>query len=699
VDDDEAFCELAARHLERADGSLSVETETDPTRVLDRLADGSFDAVVSDYEMPALDGIALLRAVRERHGDLPFLLFTGTGDESVASEAIAAGVTDYLRKEFGTEQYALLANRARKAVNAARQRRRTGELERVNRLIRRVNRRIAGADTVTEIERTVCETVATADSYRFAWIGGLDHETGAIVARAAGGDAADYLDVVDIRADDTPEGRGPAGRAIRTGEPQVAQEIPEDPSFEPWHGAAARYEFRSVIVLPVRGSESDHGLLTIYADRRDAFDGTERAILMELAETLAGALDGAEARRRLKEREHELERYESIVEASGDPVYVIDVEGRFTYVTDRIVEMTGYPKDELLGEHVSKVLPAEDVRCGEELIESLLVTGRDRGTYEMTVRTADGGRITCENHVSLLPSEDGFGGTVGVVRDITERKARERELERQNERLEEFASVVSHDLRNPINVVRGSLELAERREDLGELDRAHRGLDRMNTLVEDLLALAHEGERVTEFGDVDLGVVAERAWDVVATGDAALRVETDRTVRAAESRLQQLLENLFRNAVEHGSTSPASPPRRDAVEHGSTSPASPPRRNVEHGSDPALPRTTADGGADDSGGHGAGDGEGTPADTPVTVRIGDLPDEPGFYVEDDGPGIPPEKRDRVFERGYTTGQGGTGFGLRIVAECAEAHGWSVAATAGSDDGARFEFTGVATAEE
>ena len=670
VDDDEAFCEQAARHLERADPSLSVGTETDPSRALDRLADEPFDAVVSGYEMPTLDGIQLLRAVRERHGDIPFLLFAGTGDESVASEAIAAGVTDCLRKEFSTEQYALLANRVRKAVTAARQRHRAGELERVNRLIRRVNRRITGADTVAEIERMVCETVAAADPYRFAWIGGPDPETGAIVARATGGDAADYLDSADIRTGDTPEGRGPAGRAVRTGESQVAQDIPEDPSFEPWHEVAARYEFRSVIVLPLQGSESDHGLLTLYAGRRAAFDGTGRAILTELAETIAGALDGAEARRRLKRRERELERYESIVEASGDPVYVIDAAGRFGFVTDRIVGMTGYAEDELLGEHVSKVLPAEDVRRGEELIESLLVTGRDRGTYEMTIRTADGERITCENHVSLLPFEDEFRGTVGVIRDITERKIREHELERQNERLEEFASVISHDLRNPINVVRGSLELAEQREDLGELDRAHRGLDRMNALVEDLLALAREGGRVTEFGDVDLDVVAERAWDVVATGDATLHAGTDRTVRAAESRLQQLLENLFRNAVEHGS-------------------------------DPAPPQATANGGVDDSGGHGAadpGDGEGTSADTPVTVRIDDLPGESGFYVEDDGPGIPPARRDRVFERGYTTGEGGTGFGLRIVAECAEAHGWSVAATAGSDGGARFEFTDVTTAD-
>ncbi len=110
-----------------------------------------------------------------------------------------------------------------------------------------------------------------------------------------------------------------------------------------------------------------------------------------------------------------------------------------------------------------------------------------------------------------------------------------------------------------------------------------------------------------------------------------------------------MFENLFRNSVEHGSTSSRTE-SDDSVEHG----------------------RCADGAA------------------PVTVSVGTTDD--GFYVADDGVGIPPEERDDVFERGYTTSDTGTGFGLAIVVEVAQAHGWSVSVTESEDGGARFEFT-------
>jgi len=734
VDDDEDFCELTARGLERANGALSVTAETDPERALDRLAQGSFDAVVSGYEMPGTDGLELLEAIRERYGGLPFVLFTASGSERVASEAIAAGVTDYLQK--GTEQYAVLANRVRNAVEAARQRTRAEDLERINRLIRRIDRRIARLDAAPEIERAVCETIAAADPYRFAWLGDRDEATDEIRVRATGGDADDYLESTDIRADDTPQGRGPAGRAIRTGEPQVAQDIPTDPSFEPWRAVALAYEFRSVAVLPLRGLESWHGVLAVYADRPNAFDNRELTVLQELAETVAGALEGAAARRRLERRERELERYENIIEASGDPVYVIDSRGRFRFTNDRLTEMTGYDEEELLGEHVSIVLSPEDVEQGEELIQSLLKSDRQRGTYEMTVVTADGERIASENHVSLLPSDGTFRGTVGVVRDITRRKERERELERQNERLDEFASVVSHDLRNPLNVVEGSIDLARSTGDLDELDRAERSLDRMRTLIDDLLMLARKEKEVTAVEPVDVEAVATEAWSVIEAPDATLRIDTEQAIRADENRIQQLLQNLFANAVEHGSTSPASQTRQDAVEHGSTSSRPEADDAVEHGStgsatparqdagddgaEPRDPTAAEDAGADpaepsvaatpedtaddatSSVAHDSRPDQGATVDDPtdgaVTVTVGDL-DGGGFFVADDGPGIPPDCHEKVFQRTYSTSQEGTGFGLRIVERIAEAHGWEVEVSSSADGGARFEFSGVETASD
>jgi PAS domain S-box-containing protein len=216
-----------------------------------------------------------------------------------------------------------------------------------------------------------------------------------------------------------------------------------------------------------------------------------------------------------------------------------------------------------------------------------------------------------------------------------DRVERERELRQQNERLEEFASIASHDLRNPLNVAEGRLELAQREVESTHLDAVGRALDRMEELIEDLLTLARQGKTVADTTVVDLSELVDGCWQTVETTTATLVNETNRVIHADESRLRQLLENLVRNAVEHG------------------------------GED-------------------------------VTVTIGDT--DGGFHVSDDGPGIPASERDRVFEAGYSSATDGTGFGLSIVKQIALAHGWDVTVTDGADGGTRFEITGVELAE-
>ena len=213
-------------------------------------------------------------------------------------------------------------------------------------------------------------------------------------------------------------------------------------------------------------------------------------------------------------------------------------------------------------------------------------------------------------------------------------RARERALQRERARLEEVASVVSHDLRNPLNVATGRLELVERECDSEHVPPAQRGLDKMERLIANLVVLVREGAVVDDTEPVGLAALADNCWETVQRSDTTLSVTADCTVRADGDRLAEVLENLFENAVEHG--------------------------------------------GDD-----------------VTVRVGELDD--GFYVADDGRGIDEDARAEVFEAGYSTGRGGTGLGLAIVHRIVEAHGWSVRTTDSDDDGARIEITGVDTA--
>ena len=278
---------------------------------------------------------------------------------------------------------------------------------------------------------------------------------------------------------------------------------------------------------------------------------------------------------------------------------------------------------------------------------------------------------------------DGSGDIVGYLLPASERVERRRRLERQRERLEEFASVVSHDLRNPLSVAVGNVELA--REFEGEaaderLDRVHDALDWMDDLISDLLALAREGRSVEETATVDLRSVVDTAWHTAGSGfDATLVVEDSLPwIECDRSRLRQALENLFRNAIEHGAPDDCSP-----------------------GEVPGTADRDADGdgsiGAGESPDAGGSAGDGEPTGPSLRVSVGITSD--GFYVADDGSGIDPSERESVFEPGHTSADDGTGFGLAIVERIAEAHGWTVSVTESRAGGARFEFDGVAVVDE
>ncbi|MFB6080383.1 MAG: PAS domain-containing sensor histidine kinase [Haloferacaceae archaeon] len=362
-------------------------------------------------------------------------------------------------------------------------------------------------------------------------------------------------------------------------------------------------------------------------------------------------------------REREIERYRTILDTVDDTVYMLDGDRRFTWINAAAERMFGYDRETFVGRHLFEFLTDEQIETSRRNVEYLLADETPSViTFEMEPERKDGTTFPAETRATTLPGEE-FTGTVGIIRDVSDRKERERELERQNDRLEEFASLVSHDLRNPLNVAEGRLELARKECSSDHLDALGDAHERMERLIEDLLTLARSGESVTDVTAVDLAAAVEDSWQGVKTDSATLVSDTTCTIHADGSRLRRLLDNLVRNAVEHGSTG------------GRT-------------------------GSDDPVEHGATSGQSRAADAPgdgsekLTVTVGDLDDGSGFYVEDDGPGIPAPERDRVFETGYSTERNGTGFGLGIVREIVDAHGWEIRLTEGSAGGARFEITGV-----
>ncbi|WP_245957322.1 PAS domain-containing sensor histidine kinase [Haloplanus rubicundus] len=268
---------------------------------------------------------------------------------------------------------------------------------------------------------------------------------------------------------------------------------------------------------------------------------------------------------------------------------------------------------------------------------------------EFRVDHASGMQLWVESHCKPVTDDDGtVQRVVGFTRDITERKTRERDLARKNETLDQFTSTVAHDLRNPLNVADGHLDIARRECESPHLETTARSLAQMNDLLEDLLTLARTGETIDELTAVDFADVVDASSSNVATMRTTVAVAGSARIRCDPSRLKEAMENLLRNAVEHGSAGNRSE-TGDAVEHNEAS---------------------------------------------VRITAGVLPDRTGVYVEDDGARIPAAEQDRIFESGYTTLKAGTGFGLSIVEEIVEAHGWSIRARTGESGGARFEITGV-----
>ncbi|MXR50395.1 PAS domain-containing protein [Halovenus sp. WSH3] len=735
VDDDPAFLDATVEMLTREDDRFTVETTTDAEGVPDRLRDGRFDCVVSDYDMPGMDGLELLETVRDCHPDLPFILYTGKGSETVAGNAISAGVTDYIQKA-GADQHRLLADSIRDAVEQYRETTRVQrEQTRQDEAFRRTRKRLEGALRAT----------GTA-----VWT--LDPETDEMVCY--------------------PEECPVLGIAIETAE-DVFQRVSPDDRDQIHTAIQAAVEDGNRQRLELRTTDEDAADWFALQLEPETISGRATPIITALARDIS----------QRKEYEQDLAQQRALitqaVDAIEDLFYFIDPDGRLERWNDRMTDVTGYDDEELDGMAAAELFPDDHQQRVAEAIETVRTSGS--ATLEADIRTASGERRPYEFTGRRLTDPDGeVMGVVGIGRDISERASRERkltalhevadelsasdsveavcertiaaseeiltfdlsainiendgmletvavsddvppsglkdmsvdegiagktyrlgesyligdlseyaeakpqgpyqsaisipvddhgvfqasseaaeafdatdfelakllvshaasaldrlererQLQRQNERLDEFASVVSHDLRNPLNVAQSRLTLASDECDSEHLEAAKTAHQRMEDLIENLLALAREGGPIEDTESVSIASVAEDSWAHVHTKDAELVVADDKTIRADPGRLHQLFENLCRNAVEHG--------RAD-----------------------------------------------------VTVTVGALPD--GFYVADDGTGIGADDPESIFEMGYSTAEDGTGFGLSIVEEIVEAHGWEITATASADGGARFEITGV-----
>jgi len=371
----------------------------------------------------------------------------------------------------------------------------------------------------------------------------------------------------------------------------------------------------------------------------------------ERFEMLANRIQNAVGRYRAEQRlAYESSLLDTIFEQIPHHMYVKDSDGRHLRVSHAHVD----DPEEVIGKTDAELYPADHsdqtvtddqkvIEHGEPVIHKEEPMSGELGetySYDHVIDQYEGDVATDKERfnewalTSKVPWRDDDGdvvGLIGITFDISDRKHYQRTLERHAERLEQFLAEVAHDIRSSLQVAASNVALLRESgeaetERLDAISRAH---ERIETLVDDLRTFARHGELGGDETAVDIEAVAEGVWNRHEPAEATLKVDSLPTVAADTSQVDRLVDNLVANAVDHGATD-------------------------------------------------------------VTIRFGALDDGAGFYVADDGPGIPAGERDAVFNTGYTTREKGTGLGLAIVETVATRHGWSVSVTESDAGGARFE---------
>jgi PAS domain S-box-containing protein len=577
IDDDPSFAEVTKEFLERADDRIRVTTVSDPTDAVDRVESEKPHCIVSDYDMPRMDGLELYGELTERGIDLPFILFTGKGSESIAADAMSAEVTDYIQKG-GTDTYEVVANRVLDAVRS-RQRKRVAQkaINHYSALVENAHLPVYHYDDDGTI-RYVNE--AATDLF--------------------GADSPD--DLIGESVFDYHPSEHDSKVESRLSRLEAGDRIP--PAKLRFHSDdRARIAKVSCVATPhdddAVGQTIAHDVTDLRRSERD---------LRLFREIVTKALDRGEAAIWSYDLDSEEISHYGVASLLGvdDADLTDDLDSFLQYV---------HPDD-------------------RNAVRSAYTTALEEGepySLRFRVETADGDSRYLEDRGGVITEEGPATHVLGMVVDVTDYERHKQQLEEQREQVEEIATILSHDLQGPLRTLEGRLELLREADSRTEhIQQAEAMASRLEEMIDGVVRTIRAGKPVTDVEEIRLSDVATDAARTSSIQSDDLSVATDGTVEADPDSLRRLFQNLLDNAAEHGGTT-------------------------------------------------------------VTVEVGVT--DGGFYVADDGSGLPEDRRNSLFDFGVTTADDGTGIGLASVERIVQSHGWEIEAMDG-EEGARFEVSGV-----
>ncbi len=437
VDDDLDLLEVSTLFLE-AEGDILLKTFTTAVEALEQLKTERYDAIVSDYDIPGMDGIQFLVEVRAHFEPVPFILFTGKGSEEISIQAFENGADFYIKKSGEpTTQFFDLRNRIKKAVDHRRTETQVFTLNRLYSALSATNKAILSIHDRLELLTDVCRIAVDIGGFRMAWVGLVNPGKHFIKPIASYGYVDGYLDMVAISTDDDFQGRGPTGTAYREKTYHVCNDVESDPNLSPWLEAALKRGYRSIAAFPFALHTKYPCVITYYSSGPEFFTDQIIRLLDEQSSDLSKAfinLENEEQRITIKQDLKNSEfQYRRLFETVQDAILILDGDtGEVTDANKFILDMLGYPLEDLIGKHLWELGFIKDKALTDRIITELKTNGYTR--YEdIPLQRKDRQRIDIEfmGHAYLF-------GDKKIIQcnfsDITKRKKAEEQLKESEEK-------------------------------------------------------------------------------------------------------------------------------------------------------------------------------------------------------------------------------------------------------------------------
>jgi PAS domain S-box-containing protein len=396
IDDEPALLELGKTFLELS-GSITVETALSAKEGIQVLEKTAFDCIISDYQMPLMDGLAFLKFLREKNNWIPFILFTGRGREEVVIEAVNSGVDFYLQKGGEPKsQFVELEHKIRLAIES---RRTVNELEESRQRMKDIIDHLPDATFAIDLDGKV-----------IAWNRAMEEMTGVDKNAILGtGDHAYALPFYGTR-------RSILLDLVLREDKETAQKYPQIIRKDK--------NLISEIFIPLLYGGKGAHLWFIASPLYDT-----RGNIVGAIESIRDITDRKKAEEAIRESE---KRFRNIVETTNDWIWEVDETGSYTYASPQVLAMLGYPPDELLGKTPFDLMPPKEASRVSQIFSKIFASQQPFSSLENTNLHKDGHTVILDTSgVPVFRPDGTFCGYRGIDRDITERKRQDHILRAQ----------------------------------------------------------------------------------------------------------------------------------------------------------------------------------------------------------------------------------------------------------------------------